>query len=232
VFKSVYEFTKAFSMMFLLSGLCFLFQEMYFLAFITMFSFFAIKFIDSDWAFDNFKFSNHNLVVILITFGLIFVNVFTIYQELRFSPLLTRVSAADKESYIIYENGLYSTIGPCVEAHNNLIDKLNSNKTIYDGEVKNANGICYRVIDDIHKQVVPMNFPSEVIVLCERTKEDFKKIAVNLASYNYSANAPQQGIVIRVKDNLESALKNMTRIREIMHMNQGIEEKKRSFIKL
>ena len=58
----------------------------------------------------------------------------------------------------------------------NLIDKLNSNKTIYDGEVKNANGICYRVIDDIHKQVVPMNFPSEVIVLCERTKEDFKKI--------------------------------------------------------
>ena len=78
-----------------------------------MFSFFAIKFIDSDWAFDNFKFSNHNLVVIFITFGLIFVNVFTIYQELRFSPLLSRVSAADKESYIIYENGLYILSSSC-----------------------------------------------------------------------------------------------------------------------
>ena len=197
-----------------------------------MFSFFAIKFIDSDWAFDNFKFSNHNLVVIMITFGLIFVNLFTIYQELRFSPLLTRVTADDKESYMIYENALYSSIEPCVKSHNALVERLNSNVPVYSADVKSANGNCYKVIDDIDKQVVPDQFPTEIKTLCIRTKDNFKKMAVNLATYNYSVQAPQQGLILRVKENLEAAIKNMMRVREIMHMNQEIEESRRAFIKL
>lgn len=232
MFKSVYEFTKVFSVLFFLSGVFFLFKEMFFLAFITMFSFFAIKFIDSDWAFDNFKFSNHNLVVILITFGLIFVNFFTIYQELRFSPLLTRVTQDDKASYLVYENALYSSIEPCTEAHNALIDRLNSNIPVYNADVKSANGYCYKVIDNIDKQVIPEQFPSEVKLLCNRTKDEFKKIAVNLATYNYSVDMPQQGLILRVKESLEEAIKNMSRVREIMHMTEDLEEHKRTFIQL
>ncbi len=232
MFKSVYEFTKVFSILFFLSGVFFLFREMYFLAFITMFSFFVIRFIDSDWAFDNFKFSNHNLVVILITFGLIFVNFFAIYQELRFSPIFTRVTPEDKESYLVYENALYSAIDPCIKSHNKLIDRLNNNFPIYDSDIRAANANCYRVIDSIDKQVIPDNFSSEIKTLCLKTKDDFKKIAVNLATYNYSTKTSQQGLILRVKENLDSSIKNMVKVREIMHMTEELNESKRTFIKL
>ena len=232
MFKSVYEFTKAFSIMFLLSGVFFLFKEMYVLACITIFSFFAIKFIDSDWAFDNFKFNNHNQVVIFVTFALIFINVFTIYQELRFSPLLNKVTHIDKANYVAYEDELYSILKPCVSAHNELVDKINENQEVSYDETKEVNSICYQTIEDIDNKVAPSTFPSEVNVLCERTKDDFKKMAVNLALYDYSSSDSQQGVSLRIKDNIDSALKNMAKIREIMHINQSIEDSKRSFIKL
>ena len=232
MFKSVYEFTKVFSVLFFLSGVFFLFKEMYFLAFITMFSFFAIKFIDSDWAFDNFKFSNHNLVVVFITFGLIFVNFFAIYQELRFSPVLTRVTQEDKESYLIYENALYSSIEPCIKTHNALVNRLNNNVPVYKSDIKNANGNCYRVIDNIDKQVIPTNFSPEIKILCLRMKDEFKKMAVNLATYNYSPQAPQEGLIMRVKSNLEASTSSMIKIREIMHMTEELDESKRTFVKL
>ena len=232
MFKSVYEFTKIFSVLFFLSGVFFLFKQMYFLAFITMFSFFAIKFIDSDWAFDNFKFSNHNLVVVFITFGLIFVNFFAIYQELRFSPILTRITPEDKESYLIYENALYSSIEPCIKTHNMLVDRLNNNVDVYQADIKVANTNCYKVIDDIDKQVIPTNFSPEIKVLCLKVKDEFRKMAVNLATYNYSAKASQEGLIMRIKNNLGTATVNMIKIREMMHMTEELEESKKTFVKL
>jgi len=232
VFKSVYEFTKIFSSLFFLSGVFFLFKEIYFLAFITIFSFFAIKFIDSDWAFDNFKFSNHNLVVIFITFGLIFVNIFAIYQEMRFSPLFMRVSTDDKESYLRYEDALYKSINPCIEYHNKLILRMNSNIPVFSSDVKNANGSCFQVIDAIDKQVIPDHFPSEVKFLCVQTKDEFKRIAINLATYNYSMKMPQNALIKRVKENLDNSIKNMMKVRELMHMTEELEETKRTFIDL
>ena len=232
MFKSVYEFTKVFSNLFFLSGVFFLFKEVYLLAFVTMFSFFIIKFIDSDWAFDNFKFSNHNLVVIFVTFGLIFINIFTIYQQVRFSPIFTKVTSEDKESYLIYENALYSAIEPCTTSHNKLVERLNSNIPVYSADVKTTNAHCFKVIDAIDKQIVPDHFPSEVKYLCQSTKDEFKKIAVNLASYNYSLDKPQKSLITRVKSNFEISIQNMVKVREIMHMTEDLEEYTRTFLNL
>ena len=231
-FKSVYEFTKGFSALLFLCGVFFLFREMYLLAFLSLFSFFGIKFIDSDWAFDHLKFSNHNMVVIITTFVLIFVNLVALYQEMRYSPLLTRVTAEDKQGYIVYENALFSSIEPCVNAHNTLIDRMNSNIPIYDADVKRANNFCYGVIEEIDKQVIPDNFSAELKMLCSNEKEEMKKIAVNLATYAYSVDNPQSGTIIRVKQYFKNLLENMAKTREIMHMTEDIGEKKRTFVKI
>lgn len=232
MFKSVYEFTKAFSVLFFLSGAFFLFKEMYWLAFLAMLSFFVIKFVDSDWAFDNFKFSNHNMMVIIVTFGLIFVNVFAVYQELRFSPLFSRIKIEDKESYLVFENALYSAIDPCVQAHNSLYLRMNAGQAFYDSDVKNTNNSCYKIIDDIDKQIIPGNLSKELTFLCSNLQDEFKKIAINLAVYKYSNDDSQKPLVVRIKGNLNDALKDMLKIREIMQIQEELDESKKTFIQL
>lgn len=232
MFKSVYEFTKVFSILFFLTGAFFLFKEMYLLAFITMFSFFAIKFVDSDWAFDNFKFSNHNMFVVAVTFGLIFVNIFAIYQELRFSPFISRIQTEDKESYLVFENALYSAINPCVATHNKLYERMNVGQTFYETDVKNANNSCYKIIEDIDKQVIPGNLSKELTFLCSNLQDEFKKIAINLAVYKYTNDDSQKSLAIRIKGNLNEALKNMIKIREIMQIQEELDESKKTFIQL
>lgn len=232
MFKSVYEFTKVFSVLFFLTGTFFLFKEMFVLAFLTMSSFFIIKFIDSDWAFDNFKFGNHNLVVVIVTFALIFTNVFAIYQELRFSPIVTRIKTEDKESYLLFENALYSSIRPCTNYHNKLMARLNLGDPIYSSDVENANTVCYKVINDIDKQVVPGNLSKELTYLCENLKDQFKKMAINLASYNYSAEESQKPLILRVKGNLNSVIKDIFKIREIMRIQEELQEEKKAFVLL
>ena len=151
---------------------------------------------------------------------------------MKFSPIFTRVTPEDKEGYIVYENALYSSIEPCVEAHNILVERMNNSVPIYDADVKRANNFCYSVIDTIDNQVIPDNFSTELKTLCSKTKEEFKKIAVNLATYSYSLDKPQEGTIMRVKENINDSIKNMVKTREFLHITEELSEKKRTFVKM
>ena len=151
---------------------------------------------------------------------------------MRFSPIFFKTSAEDKQSYLLYEESLYSAINPCVASHNELMTRLNENIPIYEADVKTANNQCYKVIETIDKQIIPDNFSSELKILCMRTKEEFKKISINLATFNYSIDKPQQNLILRVKENVNNSIESMLKAREIMHMTEELTEAKRTFVKI
>ena len=85
--KNSYNFIKVLSVLFLLSGFSFLFTGKYFLSALAIASFVIIVFVDSDWVFDRLKISNPNAIVMFITFILLFVNGYYIYNEMTLSSI-------------------------------------------------------------------------------------------------------------------------------------------------
>lgn len=233
MFKSVYNFTKFFSMIFLLSGCSFLFQEMYVIAFIMIFSFFIIRFVDSDWAFDHFKFSNHNLMVVMITCFLIFVNVVCIYESFKYSQFFTNATKEQKENYLKYEQDLYSTADICIKEHNALMDKKEKRLRILKSEQDYANNVCLRNITTINNMPLPKEQTKETLYIANTMKANMKSIVLNLSNYNYlEVKTSNQRISEKVRENVATLISQMEQNREIMQMNNVLEENKRSFVKL
>lgn len=220
-------------MIFLLSGFSFLFQEMYIIAFIMIFSFFIIRFVDSDWAFDHFKFSNHNLMVVMITCFLIFVNIVCIYESLKYSQFFTNATKSQKESYLKYEEDLYKTADICIKEHNGLMDKKEKRQRISRSEQEYVNNVCLRNITTINNLPLPKDQTKETLYIANSMKAHMKSIVLNLSNYNYlEAKNANQTINGKIRDNVAAMINEMEQNREIMQMNNILEDKKRAFVKL
>ena len=226
--KSVHEFIKIFSFLFLLGGIFFGTQGMYMLCAINLVTFAAIKILDSDWAFNVFKFSNHNLVVTVVTFGLIFVNVFAIYQEMKYATLFNRVDEQTKESYLVYENSLYAAMKPCAVAHNELVESLNAKQPITKAEIKKSHETCNSVLTVIEKQKIPEMLPQEVTKLCERNRAEIKNVAVDLGSFDYAKKNSQ---AVKVKEDMSVASATLKKIRLTLQLPADDDSVRSSFVK-
>ena len=92
MFKSIYDFTKVFSFLFLISGFFFIFKEAYITAFFMMISFFIIRVADSDYAFEILNLKNHAGFVVTLTFIFIFINGILLVHEMTYSPYFYQFS--------------------------------------------------------------------------------------------------------------------------------------------
>jgi len=217
VFKSINEFIKIFSFLFLISGVFFLTQQMYMLGAINIASFLIIKTLDSDWAFDVFKFSNHNMVVTTTTFLLIFVNVFFITQEMKYSPIFNKISDTTKEEYIAFENDIYNSIKNCTDNHNYLITNIDDKIQITTGEIKVTQTICYDSITTIQDIKIPENLSSEANKLCEKTKGDLKTLVAVIGDYDY-AKRTDKTTADKIKTLVNTATTNATKLRAMLQI--------------
>ncbi len=228
MFKSVSEFAKLFSMLFLVCGIYFLCQSSFIVAAVAIVSFAVLTFLDSDWSFDNLNFANHNLVIGLATCVLIFLNVYFIYQEMKYDPLLNQVDSFERDAYLQFENMLFADIKPCTDLHNVLM----SNKTPNEADLRAIKKVCYNVVNVIDKETVPDAMPSDIKKLCEDNKTEFKRIAINITSYDYKKGAVQQSLISRIKSNVSFLIKNMTRIRSSLKIKDELSEEKKTFLKI
>jgi len=230
--KSVYEFIKIFSFLFLLSGIFFATQGMFVIAGINIVSFLLIKILDSDWAFNLFKFSNHNMFVTVITFILIFVNSYFIYQDMKYATLFNRVDKTTQESYLAYETSLYEAMKPCSDRHNAIINSLKNKQQITTSQIKDSHSTCYGVLNSIEEQKVPEKLPPEVKKLCLKNKNEIKNIAADLGDYDYAKRNNQQALNQRLQENINSAIKTLQKIRAILQLPKDNNKSQKSFIEL
>ncbi|MDD3594190.1 MAG: hypothetical protein PHX18_06150 [Candidatus Gastranaerophilales bacterium] len=206
---------------------------MYIIAFVMIFSFFIIRFIDSDWAFDHFKFSNHNLMVVMITCFLIFVNIIAIYESLKYSQFFTNASKSQKENYLKYENDLYQTADICIKEHNALMDKKEKRLKILKSEQDYTNSVCLRNVSTINDLPLPKEQNKETLYIANTMKGYMKSIVLNLSAYEYiNVKNSNQRINEKVRINVASLINEIERNREIMQMNVVLEDNKKAFIKL
>ena len=109
--KSVYEFTKILSVLFLLSGIGFIFSDMHLLAVIGIAAFAIIRLVDSDWLYNTMQLENHNSFVITITFIVLGVYGYFIFQEMKYAPLMTHVKPEHNVMYSEYEENKMKRLG-------------------------------------------------------------------------------------------------------------------------
>lgn len=217
MFKSINEFIKIFSFLFLISGIFFLTQQMYLLGGINIASFLIIKILDSDWAFDLFKFANHNMVVTTTTFMLIFVNVYFITQEMKYSPIFHKVSDQTKAEYVTFENDVFEAIKNCTDSHNYLLASIDEKLQITTGEIKETHTICYDSITTIQDVKIPEALSNESAKLCEKTKSDLKTLVATLGDYDYTKRNDKT-IAEKIKTIVNTSTNNADKLRAMLQI--------------
>ena len=217
MFKSINEFIKIFSFLFLISGVFFFTQQMYLLASINIASFFIVKILDSDWAFDLFKFNNHNMVVTVTTFVLIFVNFYFITQEMKYSPIFNKVSDVAKEEYLIFESGIFNAIKICTDSHNYLISNIDEKLQITTGQIQETQALCYDSITTIQDVKIPDALPVEATKLCEKTKNDLKSLVAILGDYDYTKRTDKM-LADRIKNTISASINNAKKLRTVLQV--------------
>ncbi|MCR4880568.1 MAG: hypothetical protein K6A44_01265 [bacterium] len=217
--KSIYDFTKIISVLFLLSGIGFIFTHAYFLAALGIGAFIIIRFIDSDWMFHTMQLDNPNSFVVTITFIVLCVYGFFVYQEMQYAPLLTQVKPEHKTAYLGYERNLAKAFATCSAAHNELMDKMDYGIDISDKEQKAANRACFNTASEIEKVQLPEGFPQSIAGIALKNKSEYKKAAINLSSYQYSEKAAQDGLVSRITTGVSNIKANIIKIRRTMSID-------------
>ena len=140
--KSVYEFTKILSVLFLLSGIGFIFSEMHVLAAIGIGAFVIIRLIDSDWMYNVMQFENHNTFIVTISFIVLAIYGFFITQEMKYAPLMTHVTPEHNKIYTQYEQDLKKAFEPCETAHNKMIQIVKTGVDIQTNDIKAVKRTC------------------------------------------------------------------------------------------
>ena len=222
--KSTYEFTKILSVLFLLSGIGFIFSNLYVLAAIGIGAFLVIRIIDSNWVFNAMQLDNPSSFVVTITFIVLCVYGFFIYNEMKFAPLLTSVTPEHQTAYLEFEKEISNVFTKCSDAHNKLLDKMDYGIDITEKEQKDTNKICFNISSDIEKIQLAEDFPKSIRNIALKDKSDYKKIAINLSSYQYSEKASQDALIARIKDSIKNITANTERIR--LSLNIKSEEDK------
>lgn len=230
----IYEFVKFFSFIFVLSGLTCLFNGLYYLAFLQLASFLIVRGIDSDWAFDTLKFKNHNSIVILITFAMIFINIAAIYTNMQNSPLFIRATENQKRAYIEYENNLFSKLRECTTLHNEALIKKEDYLEISNSEEEYINAMCSDTIVNLEQMQIPYNdVPEIVISLMGDLKTNIKYISLNLSNYKYKyTKSYNENINTLLKMNLHDTFGTIQTIRKMLRLSPEIEEGKKNIVKL
>ena len=229
--KSIYDFTKILSVLFLLSGIGFIFSQMYVLAALGIGAFLVIRLIDSDWMFNAMQLENPSSFVVTLTFIVLCVYGFFVYQEMLYSPLLTKVNKEHKKAYVTYEKAVDDAFGSCSIAHNNLMEKMEDGAAITSEEQKKANRACFNSSAQIEKVQLPEDFPASIKTIALKTKSEYKKVAINLSSYQYSEKAAQDALVARVKTGISAIRTNISKIRQSMSIDNTVDEPADIYIK-
>jgi hypothetical protein len=225
---AIYEFVKFMSNIFILAGISCFFNNLYSIGFLMFASFLIVKLIDSDWAFEKFKFRNHNAVVIFTTFALIILNMTCVYQSMKDSAIFVRATEAQQNSYLNYENSLFAALKQCSDAHNRLLGR-----TVSEAEGKQANLECASTINLIDKIQIPDNkVPSAVLEPMTNLKDDFKYIALNLSHFNYSDSQKNSNVNELLKTNLSDSFNLIEKLRAMLSLYDPIEDNKKNAVKI
>lgn len=213
--KSIYEFTKILSVLFLLSGIGFIFSNMYLLAVIGILGFFIIKLVDSDFVFNTFQLENPGKLVVSVTLLIFAVYGFFIYKEMMFSSLLAHMEPAQKTEFITNANKMYSTFSNCVSEHNTAVSKMR-NGTVAEKDVKIANRACYNVSKELEKAVVTGKYSKSAAGVLKSNQAEMIKVSKNLMAYSYSTSKPQEFLVKKVQDGLAVIEGNKKRMDQLL----------------
>lgn len=215
--KSVYEFTKILSVLFLLSGIGFIFSELHVLAVIGILGFVIIRLIDSDWMYNVMQFENHNVFVVSITFVVLAIYGFFIAQEMKYAPLMAQIKPEHNEMYAEYEEKLQEAFEPCESAHNKMIQILKTGMDVQENDVKTVRHTCYDAVTAIDKVELPDGFSKGLSGVILKNKAELKKIALNLSAYNYASGNVQDGVIRRVKASTDIINKNNLKIKQTLN---------------
>ena len=196
MFKSVYDFTKVFSFLFLLTGLFFIFKEAYVTAFIMMLTFFVVKVADSDYAFELLKLKNHSGFVVILTFIFIFLNTGLLIHEMKYSPYFYQFSNKEKEIYIEYENKLFNNMKSCLDYHNYMMKVVNQNLEINPEYEEQTNKLCLDAVSKIEDIQIPSQLTGVINELSTELKQDFRTLSLSLSNYHYQEQSLFQNTLL------------------------------------
>ena len=231
MFKSIYDFTKVFSFLFLLTGLFFILKEAYITAFIMMSTFFIVRLADTDYAFDMFKFKNHSGFVVTLTFVFMAINGILLVHEMRYSPYFHQYSSNEKESYIKYEDSLFTAIKPCLDYHNYMINALNNNIEIQEEYEEQSNKACSNTISHIESVEIPYNLNGVIRKMSEEMKADFRGIALSLSRFHYFSKNDSY-LINKIKQSNAKIIEDILKIRKLMRIESELKEDRRNFLLL
>ena len=185
MFKSVYDFTKVFSFLFLLTGLFFIFKEAYVTAFIMMITFFIVRVADSDFAFDLLKLKNHSGFVVTLTFIFIFLNTYLLVREIKYSPYFYQFSSKERDTYIEYEDKLFGAMKSCLDYHNYMMKVINQNLPVNQEYEEQTNKLCLDAVAKIDDVQVPSEMSGVIKSLSLDLKQDFRTLSLGLSKFHY-----------------------------------------------
>ena len=215
--KSVYEFTKILSVLFLLSSIGFIFSELHLLAVIGIAAFVVIRIIDSDWMYNTMQLENHNSFVVAISFIVLGVYGYFIFQEMKYAPLMTHVKPEHNILYSEYEESLKKAFEPCETAHNKMIQITKTGVELNEKDIKVVKRTCYDAAGAIDKIVLPADkFSKGLSGAILKNKSELKKIALNLSAYNYAPGNVQDGVIRRVNASVDLINKNNLKIKQTL----------------
>lgn len=229
MFKSVYDFTKVFSFLFLLTGLFFIFKEAYVTAFIMMLTFFIVKVADSDYAFELLNLKNHSGFVVTLTFIFIFLNTGLLIHEMKYSPYFYQFSNREKETYIEYENKLFNNMKSCLDYHNYMMKVVNQNLEVNPEYEEQTNKLCLDAVSGIEDIQVPSQLTGVINELSTELKQDFRTLSLSLSNYHYQEQNSSYSID-KIKETNTKIVNNILKIRKIMNIEEELKEDKRNFI--
>ncbi len=231
MFKSIYDFTKVFSFLFLLTGLFFIFKEAYITAFIMMLTFFAVKLADSDYAFELLRLKNHSGFVVTLTFIFIFLNTGLLIHEMKYSPYFYQFSTREKEIYADYENQLFNNMKSCLDYHNYMMKVVNQNLEVNPQYEEQSNKICLDTVAKIEDMQVPSGLTNVINELSVQLKKDFRALALSLSNFHYKEQNRTYAID-KIKETNTKIVENILKIRKIMRIEQDLKEDRRNFLLL
>ena len=231
MFKSIYDFTRVFPYLFLLTGLFFIFKEAYITAFIMMITFFLVKLADSDYAFELLKLKNHSGFVITLTFIFTFLNAGLLIHEMKYSPYFYQFSTKEKETYVEYENQLFNSMKLCLDYHNYMMKVLNQNLPINPEHEEQSNKICLDTITKIEEIQVPSQMTGVINEISSQLKQDFRTLSLSLSNFHYQEQNSTYALD-KIKETNTRIVENILKIRKIMRIEQDIKEDRRNFLLL
>ena len=124
-----------------------------------------------------------------------------VWKEFKDSALFVNISPEEKQEFVDFQYDIYTTALSCINNHNDLVTKMQAGEKISEKDVKNAHNICYAAIRDITNKNVSEKMKPELKTSCLKTKDDFKKVVVNISYYKYSDTDKQENVIKRLKEN-------------------------------